>query len=70
MTTTYTFYYNKETGEKFNDLDVKTNVVLCIESHMLTEQQIEQYAQENPSLAHHIRSDLGNALKIEQSKRR
>ena len=70
MTTTYTFYYNKETGEKFEDLDVKTNVVLCIESDFLNQQQIEQYAKENPTLAHHIRNDLGKALIIEQSKKK
>ena len=69
MTTTYTFYYNKETGEKFDDLDAKTNVVLCIESDMLSQQQIEQYAKQHPSLAHHIRTDLGNVLKEEQSKK-
>ena len=69
MTTAYTFYYNKETGEKFDDLDPKTNVVLCIESDFLTQEQIEQYAKDNPSLAHHIRNDLGNALMIEQSKK-
>ena len=70
MTTAYTFYYNRETGEKFDDLHPKTNVVICVESDFLNQEQIEQYAKENPSLAHHIRNDLGNALKIEQSKKR
>ena len=69
MTTAYTFYYNKETGEKFDDLHPNTNVVICIESDFLTQEKIEQYAKEHPLLAHHIRNDLGDALKIEQSKK-
>ena len=69
MTTTYTFYYNKETGEKFDDLEPRTNVVICVESDFLSKEQIEKYASENPSLAHHIRNDLGAALQQEQSNK-
>ncbi|MDE5119209.1 MAG: hypothetical protein O4965_03210 [Trichodesmium sp. St19_bin1] len=73
MTTTYTFYYNTETGEKFPDLDPRypnINYVLCIEGDMLTQQKIEEYVKANPKLENHIRNDLGEALRIEQSKKK
>ena len=69
MTTTYTFYYNTNTGEKFPDLDPNMNFVLCIEGDELNQERIEEYARANPKLAGHIRSDLGAALLQEQSNK-
>ncbi|MCL2939561.1 MAG: hypothetical protein O4808_14210 [Trichodesmium sp. St17_bin3_1_1] len=71
MANSYTFYYSRRTGEKFNDL-VSPNIdcIISIEGDRLSQEKIESYVKKYPTLEYHIRNDLGNALQEEESQRK